>query len=157
MSILKICRLTVHPYVAITIVRNALQSFTQGDLNRDSRRRMSAILKVFADTMDPEDGNFSSPYNRLPRSIIEKQEKKNAELIAKHGDSGRFEEGFAPLPAPDLRVKLDFGVEDMKVIENAVEAYAKSPQVNRGMDQAFTDAFDAIDAALRVPIEVPTP
>lgn len=151
--IVKFRRIFLHPWVAIVIVRRALYSFTQGELTRESRRRMAGINAIFDNTIDPESGNFANPYVKMPKYMLEKIQARNDELVKKFQENAIFQESYTPLPHPSLSVKFDFLPEDLRVIENAVEAYAKNSQVTRDVDRGFDAVFEAIEKAETVEVD----
>lgn len=163
---IQLLRVSLHPWIWWMLVKRALTSFTQGEFTVENRRRMAAILAILEDGLDPDDIIFESPYARLSKHEVEARTARNSEIekecertgadpryIEASAVDGKVVRGWMSLPKPDLRVSLSFTKEDLRVVENAVEAYARKPDIDHSFDRAFVDALDAIKAA--TPVEIP--
>ena len=163
MAILKMRRVVMHPWAWWAIVKRALQAFTKDDLNADARRRMASIMKTLDVALDPDEAVFEAPFERLSSFEVSERTKRNEEILKEDPTYGKFREarvvdgkvvhGFRPLPAPNLLLSIDFSGDDTKVIEDAIESFARSAQVARNFDPGFVLALDAIKASTEIVVD----
>lgn len=166
MAVVKFRRIALHPWVWHMIVHRALIAFSRGDETAESRRRMAAILKILNDRLDPDDAVWDSPYARISRTEARARQERNDEILceclgdevkARHTqpkiDGSKVVHGWRPLPDPFARWSCDFPEADVRVIENAIEAFAKKQDVTHEFDQGIVDALDEIKAAKVIEVD----
>lgn len=166
--ILKVRRISLHPWVWWVVVRNAVVALQNRDtLSPEGRRRISALLRTIDASLDPDDSVIENPYLRLSRHELEARKRRNAEIVAElNGDEyeakfvqqtvddrGRVHAAWLPLPAPDLRVSIDVPDGEVKMLENALHEHAGRAELKHDLDHAFVDALDAIAAGKHVSVD----
>ncbi len=167
MSIAKFRRISLHPWVWWIVVKRALTAFTEGERTIEQRRRLLGIEKAIDAVLDPTDHRVAvieNPYLRLHASEIERRQKHNDAILKADPDDGYWAVdevvdgrvvpmGYHPIPKPDLRCVVDVADGDAKVLENVVEAYAKSGKVDNSVNEAMIAAWDAIHGAAMVEVD----
>lgn len=153
MSILKIRRIILHPWFWWQIVKVALVSDSRGERTAETRRRMASLLKILDDALDPDLMPLAYPHERVGKLAAEKRRRDNEEFLQHDPVYGKLEPGYRPLPEPERRLTIAFPAEDVTVIENSVESYAKRADVDHAIDQGFVDVLDALKAAEIVEID----
>lgn len=168
MTILKMMRVTMHPWVWWVIVKRALVNFRGEKQGLDLRRKIASIIKTFDDRMDPDDSVLECPYARLLSEEVRLRNLRNAEIKAECEarqdgsdprqvsdviEGGRVvKAGWKPVPKPELRVSIDYSKEEVSIIKSAIEAYAEGP-IPHDQDMGFVDAVEALESAAMVEID----
>lgn len=171
MAILKLLRVTMHPWTWWVIVRRSLENFVSERMNLETRRRIAAILQTFDARMHPDDSVVECPYLRLPTQEIEDRHRRNTEIrnecVDRTGRDPRQVEsvtevvggqvrvvkhGYRPVPDPHLEASIDFSKDDVALITKAIEKHAEGA-LSHTLDQGFADAIDALAAGEVVEID----
>lgn len=167
MAILKLLRVSMHPFNWWAIVKRAIDAYKPEKQGMELRRQMAEIIRVFNSRLEPDNSVVENPYGLFVTKELEERKKRNAEIMAEcektgedyrqvepeFGPDGRvLKRGYQALPNPDLREVIDFSRDQVRLIKAAVEKFAEG-EISHAIDQGFVDSIDALDDAEEVEID----
>jgi len=167
MAILKLLRVSMHPFNWWAIVKRAIDAYKPEKQGMDLRRNLAEIIRVFNSRMEPDNSVVENPYAIFVTKELEERRKRNAEIEAECektgedyrqvepeiGADGRIvKRGYQALPNPDLREVIDFSKDQVKLLKAVVEKFAEG-EISHAIDQGFVDVMDALDDAEEVEID----
>lgn len=167
MAILKLLRVSMHPFNWWAIVKRAIDAYKPEKQGMELRRQMAEIIRVFNSRLEPDNSVVENPYALFVTKELEERKKRNAEIMAEcektgedyrqvgpeFGPDGRvLKRGYQALPNPDLREVIDFTRDQIRLIKAAVEKFAEG-EISHAIDQGFVDSIDALDDAEEVEID----
>ena len=170
MAILKLLRVSMHPFNWWAIVKRAIDAYKPEKQGMDLRRNLAEIIRVFNSRMEPDNSVVENPYAIFVTKELEERRKRNAEIEAeceKTGEDPRQVEpviegtgptarvvkrGYQALPNPNLREVIDFSKDQVKLLKAVVEKFAEG-EISHAIDQGFVDVMDALDDAEEVEID----
>lgn len=160
-------RVSLHPFCWWVIVRRALQAYAEnGTRDLESRRRLAAASRALEAGLDPDDPRMAqveNPYARLQKHEVRERERNNEAILLEDPDygywrkaevvGGRVVPGYLPVPKPHLRHSVDLSEEHLRILERAVEAYAKNTDLDNSLSACFVDTEDALKNAEVVEVD----
>ena len=150
--ILKLLRVSMHPWLWFTVARQAVVRNT--DSQSVERRQAAAnILDAIEGLFDPDNPNVSSPYSRMSSWDLDRLEAANAKLQSDHGANCRGQPEDRPLPAPLARKVREFQAGEISFLKESLEKLARSPDVPNDMARPMLDALGAVTSAELVEID----
>jgi hypothetical protein len=170
MAILKLFRVSMHPFNWWAIVKRAIDSYKPEKQGMDLRRQLAEIIRVFNSRLEPDNSVVENPYGIFVTKELEERRKRNAEIEAECEKSGEdprqvepviegtglaarvVKRGYQALPNPLLREMIDFNRDQVRLIKAAVEKYAEG-ETSHQIDQGFVDAMDALESAGEVEVD----
>ncbi len=164
MSIIRLQRVTMHPWIWLGVVKIAIVRHTKAPgLSMVARRKAAEVLKLLDSKWDA-DFNVASPYTRLPKRTVDAWEKRNAEILQKDPVYGMFQEdevkdgrvvnaGWRHVPSQALKTSVDLTEAQRDYCVEAVEALAKEPEIDNTNAMGIVDAVDLLKKAEEVEID----
>lgn len=166
MAILKLFRVSLHPWCWWVIVKNAIDAYKPEKQGMDLRRKMAEIIQVFNSRLEPDNSVVENPYGLFVTAELEQRRKRNAEIEAECEKSGddprqvepvfegerRVKRGYQALPNPALREFIDFSKEQVRLLKDAVEKHAEAG-ISHAIDQAFVDVMDGLEKAVEIEVD----
>lgn len=170
MAILKLLRVSLHPWCWWAIVKRAIDQYKPEKQGMELRRKMAEILQVFNSRLEPDNSVVENPYALFVSKELADRRARNAEIEAeceKTGEDPRQVEpefdgtgptarlvkrGYQALPNPVLREVMDFTKDQVRLIKAAVEKYAEG-EISHAIDQGFCDVMDALENPTEVEVD----
>lgn len=145
MAILRVWRVTLHPWCLWTVLRPALWRNTGGQ-TVESRRIAARANRALKSKFDPDNHKIGDPYALIATEQLVSIREMNERV-------GKESSAYSPLPNPDLRVTVDLEEDVRRFLVAAVEAFAKAPDISNELSEAVVDTLDALEGATCVEVD----
>lgn len=150
--ILKLYRVSLHPWCLYTLLRAAVNRFVDG-VTVERRKAAAEFHRALRGMFDPCDTMIESPYVQLSFFDLRERKLRNEALEAQFPDTFKSHPDYRALPNQMLRATVDLTRDAKHLCEDAMAAFAANPEARNDVAEAIIDTIDALKEATVVEVD----